>query len=768
LDFGLAKALGLDGAGATSNLSDPPTLTSPATMMGMVLGTAAYMAPEQARGRAVDRRADIWSFGAVLFEMLTSRRLFDGDDVSVTLAGVLKDEPDWSLLPASTPAALHQLLRRTLVKDPKQRLQSIGEARILIDGLLSGSVPMVPASFTGGRHPQPSFLPWAVAAAAIAALATTVVMWAPWRAAAPAAAGPVRASIIMPADLSVRSARISLDGTRLILRAFVRREEATALRMPRLYSRPLEAYEAVAIPGTDGVLNFWESHDGRWLAVLVGTPNQADRRLMKVPVNGSSPPVLLAHWEPKWHESLVWLEDGDLLTWVPDGKGQALLRIPGGGGTLGKPLPLKIENGSLIGFEGVLPGGNGVFAWVDSFGPRGYQVNVSLLDPKTGSLTRLIDNASNPVYLSSGHLIFSRDNTILATRFDLENRTVSGDVTALEAGLYSVAGPAEFELTHTGTLAYIPSGQQEFDRRMVVVAADGTVTPFIPQPGRFVMTPGLSPDGSRAAVTILNQGATYESWVADAARGTLRRLVVLPSADISNALWSPDGRWLAYVREGQEETDGIYIQSAGGSGEPRRILDNFKGPFHVPISRLPDGSALIVTRAKMGSGRDLLLLPVAKDGTALPPSPLVATSAEDDAGVVSPDGRLIAYVTDETGKKEVYVAAFNDGTIGPAAAISDGACGLVQWVAPRRLVYCATPGTLVSVDITDAPALAASKPLVLHDLLKLRINLNGWRMRSDGRLIGFERTESEDALPSVNVVLNWETDVQRRLAGAKR
>jgi len=210
------------------------------------------------------------------------------------------------------------------------------------------------------------------------------------------------------------------------------------------------------------------------------------------------------------------------------------------------------------------------------------------------------------------------------------------------------------------------------------------------------------------------------------------------------------------------------VQRADGTDESRRVLDNFKGPFHVPVCWLPDSSALIITRTNMGSGRDLLLLPVASDGAAPPPRPLVITPAEDDAGVVSPDGRLIAYSTDETGKKELYVAEFNNGTVGPPVAISDGACGLLQWVAPRRLIYCATPGTLVSVDITNAPTMAGSKPLVLHDLLKLRINLNGWRMRSDGRLIGFERTDSEDALPSVHVVLNWQGDVIRRLAGTKR
>jgi len=263
LDFGLAKVWDTSAADSANS----PTLTSPATMIGTVLGTAAYMAPEQARGRAVDRRADIWSFGVVVFEMLTGQRVFDGDDVSVTIAAILKDEPDWSRLPKTTPASLQHLLRRCLVKDPKQRLQSIGEARIQLDGLMSGPGPVItsPSDDVRGRA---SAGPWIVSAISAAGLVAAVVMWGPWRGEQATAGGPVRVSITMPPELRVQSYQISPDGSQLMLRARPSREETAGMAVSRLYVRPLSAYDATLVPGTDGALAFTYSPDGQWLAVL--------------------------------------------------------------------------------------------------------------------------------------------------------------------------------------------------------------------------------------------------------------------------------------------------------------------------------------------------------------------------------------------------------------------------------------------------------------------------------------------------------------------
>jgi dipeptidyl aminopeptidase/acylaminoacyl peptidase len=369
------------------------------------------------------------------------------------------------------------------------------------------------------------------------------------------------------------------------------------------------------------------------------------------------------------------------------------------------------------------------------------------------------------MYLESGHVVFTRGNTVLATGFDLQRRTVSGDVTALEAGLSTLAGPAELSLSGTGTLAYLPPRADEYERKIVVVDADGRVTPFIPQTGRFVLTPSLHQDGSRAVVTVLNPTATYELWVADASRASLRRLVALPAADASNAVWSPDRQSVAYVREGLTESDGIYIHRVDGTVEPRRILGNFKEAFYTPESWLPDGSGLIVTRGVAGAGRDLLLVPVAKDGGSLPPRPLRATPHEDDDGVVSPDSRLIAFSSNESGRKEMYVATYDNGSVGLPLVISDGVCSRAEWAGPRRLVYCATPGVLKSVEVTASPVLSASPPVMLNDLRRLRISNTAWTLRSDGRVLGLQRSESEDTLESINVVLGWGEDVKRRLTG---
>jgi Tol biopolymer transport system component len=261
----------------------------------------------------------------------------------------------------------------------------------------------------------------------------------------------------------------------------------------------------------------------------------------------------------------------------------------------------------------------------------------------------------------------------------------------------------------------------------------------------------------------LNQTATYEGWLADTSRAALRRLIAFPSADAASIMWSPDGESVVYVREGLVDSDGIYLQRVDGASEPRKISGNFNDGFMTPVSWLPDASGLIITRGLMGAGRDLFILPVGKDGPPLPLRPLRVTPHEDDDGVVSPDGRLIAFSSTESGRKEVYVAEYNNGSVGPPLVVSDGACGRSQWAGPRRLIYCALPVSLMSVDITVGPALSASRPVMLHDLQKFRIHPTGWSIRPDGRVLAIQRSEGEFSVDSMNMILHWGQDVRKRL-----
>ena len=763
LDFGLAK--GTAGV-SDADLAQSPTFTSVPTATGVILGTAGYMSPEQARGKPVDKRTDVWSFGCVLFECLTGRRIFEGETISDTIASILQREPEWSALPSDTPARVRDLLRRCLEKDLRRRQRDIGDVRIEIEDILAPrSEPARPPAHVSAASAATSHRrwPWAVAALIVTALAGAGAGWLLARAAiGPRTTGsPISLAVTFPADLRVQDFKISPDGSRLILRGSPDRSD----RVARLYTRRLDSYDLRPIAGSEGVQRFVFSPDGAWLAVLVRiNPATDERRLIKIPVDGRAPPVTLAHWEAAWFDSFTWLDDGDLLVSRPEGREQVIFRISTATGAVGPPRKTGFAaSGVLRAMGRVLPG-HGVFVQFDTFGARGYQTDVWILDPQTGSGVQVVPDAADAVYLDSGHLLFARDDTIMAAPFDLARRAITGEITALVSGLSTPAGPAGFSLADNGTLAYVIGTGEVFARRLVVIDPQGATTPFVPEAGRFTIAVSLDRDAGRAVATVLNPTATYETWIADSRRSTLRRTIALPKADTSNAIWSPDGRLLAFFREAMDGQDGVYVQSAAAGGDARRILPVAKGEYLVATSWLPDGSAILVTKS-VAQQRDLMLASVAGD-TGVAPRTLRATPANEENAVVSSDGRLIAYTSDESGQREVYVAAFDGQALGTPLPVSRGACARARWApGTHRLFFCDTAGKLWSVEIALAASLAASPPQQIHDLEKLRLIRTSWDVAPGGRIVGIQRAEKEDALPSVNLVLNWGQEIRRRLSG---
>ena len=757
LDFGLAKAI--DPGDGSASAANSPTITSPAmTMRGVILGTAAYMAPEQAKGKPVDRRADIWAFGCVLYEMLTGVRAFDGEDVTEILGAIVKTEPDWSRLPATTPPAIHKLLKRCLTKDRSQRWRHIGDVRLEIDDAMSGGSGAVTARPADTRWKR-----WAAALLVIgvATGATLARLW--W---APASRPPqptLRLSLAIPANLSVKDFHVAPDGSRIVMLAEPHRRDASMKPIARLYDRKFDDFEFKALAGTEGVERFVFSPDSRWLALLVkGSEVADDRRILKLPIDGSSPPVVLADWNPKWSTgSLSWLRDGDLLALEREGREVRLRRIR----SSGEAAPaVKVDLDAAftlneLGHE--LPAGRGILAGTSSFGARGYQVNVALLDPTTGQVASLVENGADAAYVDTGHLIFSRGDTLLAAPFDLQRGAVTGGVSALQSGIQSFAGPANVEYSPSGALAYVATESFAIARQLIVADATGAVMPFVAETGRFAMQPSAHRGGGLALVTGLTPGATYEAWVADAARGTLRRWTPVEGVDVAGAMWSPDGQWIVYLREGLSAEDGIYVRRADGSGAPILVWETRKSEYLAPTAWLPDGTGLIVDKYT-DDNNDVLLLPLPRDTRMQPPAPLRATAHREEHGVVSPDGRVLAYASDESGQVEVYVAPFENGQVGVAQQVSNGACGRSRWVG-RRLYWCARPGTLMVADITGGPSLTASTPKPVHDLVALRVPLGAWDMLPDGRMLAIQRHVSEDRLPSLNVVLNWGPELRARL-----
>ena len=546
LDFGLAKALDLAGAGASADAANSPTFTAHATQMGVIVGTAAYMSPEQARGKPVDKRADIWAFGAVLYEMLTGTRPFGGDTVSDAIAKILEREPDWSLLPARTPQRVSELLHRCLEKDAKKRQRDIGDVRMQIEEAIaeltlssssSGSSGMI-----GPVKPAPALA--RSNAAKLAMTAAFLVVGAAlgiggWTMSGlggrvGSGGGPsTRLSIVMPADVRANIAQITPDGRALLVSGVHRNKDGSLDPRARLYVRRLDDYELKPLAGTEGAVNWTVSPDGKSVALVATISEQnSQRQLLRMPLDGSAPPVKLADFEDRWENNFAWLEDGDLL--IVSDAGTKFFRLPTGGGPV-KPA-MTIDTGGVAGTPQLaerLPGDRGVFFSMESWGARGYQLDEWLLDPKTGKATRLFESAGSALYAPSGHVVFTRGETVMAAPFDLGKVAVTGPVTALFGGVRTFQSWSHglISLSRDGVFEYAPGGRVGADRNLVVVDGTDKVTPFGGDPRGYETRPSLSRDGKRAAVVVPNAQGTYETWIADEGRPAPRKVLALPNAD---------------------------------------------------------------------------------------------------------------------------------------------------------------------------------------------------------------------------------------------
>ncbi len=467
LDFGLAKG-GPTTSASGSDLSHSPTLTYAATGVGVILGTAAYMSPEQARGKPVDKRTDIWSFGCILYECLTGEQLFSGETISDTIARILEREPNWSALPAATPATVRHLLQRCLEKDPKKRLRDIGDARLELEEALASrssgaklaAAPAgVPAAPAGARG-----IPWwtVVIGAAIGAV-LALILWnigSGARHGSRAGTGVAHLSVGLPAQIRFpliqfgpQNADLTPDGSALILVGEPRNTSGSEDATPMVYVRRLDSYEVRALPGTEGALGVIPSTDSRWLYFIAPLMRGATKnKIAKVPLDGSSPPVTLTDWQDNWVNPVA-LHDGDLL--VMADQGASFVRLPTNGGSP-KP-PVKIEAGNLRGtlfFQRALPRDKGVLVEAVSYGSRGWMHSVGVLDPRTAKAKILIEDGGSATYSPTGHLLFARGSALLAASFDLNRLQVKSAPSANFSGLltgYSFL-PGWFRMGENGTL----------------------------------------------------------------------------------------------------------------------------------------------------------------------------------------------------------------------------------------------------------------------------------------------------------------------------
>jgi serine/threonine-protein kinase len=639
LDFGLAKTIEM--ANATSiGVASSPTITSPAmTRVGVILGTAAYMAPEQAKGHAADKRSDIWAFGCVLFEMLTGERAFGGDDVSETLAMILQGQPDWNALPPSTPPNLRRLLNRCLDRDPRRRLQAIGEARVKVENLLEG----VPED-VGPRHlaiwQRPLF--WTVtcvACAAASAAATSV--WMSQRKAAPHSPVRLEARLGVDAPLSTETgpgAVLSPDGSVVAL-------VVQGVNGRQLHVRRLDQLRATPLAGTTDAISPFFSPDGQWIGFF------ANGKLKKVSVTGGASVTLC----DAPNERGAWWGDDGTIVFQPIGTAGALQHVSAEGGS---PQPLTtLDEGEVTQrWPQVLPGGSILYTSAKLLGNYA-DASIVVQPASKARPTVLVRGGYFGRYVRSGHLVFVRDGALFAAPFDLDHLALTGSPVPVIEAINSTAsiGSGQFAVSDTGTAVYFAG--PGVASPVVWLTRDGKTAPLRSIAADW-SNPRFSPDGQRLALDIYD-GKQTSIFVYEWTRDALTRLT-FEQGEQWHPLWTPDGRRIVYRWSEPGGTLNLYWRRSDGGGNVQR-LTNGRNP-QIPGSWHPSGRFLIYVETTPATSLDLMLLPVDGDETSGwkfgKPEPFVNTPADETAPAFSPDGRWVAYQSNESGRAEVYVRPF--------------------------------------------------------------------------------------------------------------
>ncbi len=752
-----------------------PTYHSPATMPGVILGTAAYLSPEQARGKPVDRRTDIWSFGCVLYECLTGRLAFEGETVSDTIAKILEREVDWTRLPANTPEPMRALMQRCLEKDAKKRLRDIGDARLAIEELRASrgaqrAVPVAAPAKKGLNLRGGALFGGGIILGAALAINLWGTLGPGWGGES-ASHGVARVSVPVPEEIRAQLGLLSPDGRTIVIFGEPRKAAAGEDKRVRLYARRMDETAFRRLGGTEGVASLAFSEDGKWILFLAPISERTtQRQLSKVPLDGSAPPVPVVKADDAWIGRPVWLASGDILMATASAK--RYVRIPSGGGPPSESKPFDAPGfDGQVGFRNVLPGDRGVLIQTASYDEGVYKIGVGVLDLKTGKVKILIHDGGSPDYSPTGHLLFSRRDALFAVPFDLGRLEVKGTPVAMHGGLRVAAtwGHTEFKFAPNGTLLYSLGGQIGQERQAVIVDAAGKVTEWSGERQPFEANLSVAPDGSRFASIVADAGAIYEIWVSEQGRPVSRRVVAVPGVDCNGATWSPDGARLAYAQSGKAGENGIYVTHSNGSGKSKLLVKGSQDSPVFPTSWSPSGDLLLLTRISAGKF-ELLAAPTAGEHEVEAKS-VFGAQASTGGAVFSPDGRMIAYLSDETGKFEMFVCGWGSGgAVGQPLMVSQGgATAALGWSPDGRRVYYSTEqDQIMTVAITTASVLNATSPTVAWDMDALRIVSGLTTILPDGRLLAIRKGDGEDEITQFDLALNYLDELRAKTREAPK
>ena len=757
LDFGLAKALAPEpGSASVVHLSQSPTITSPAVMTGagVLLGTAAYMSPEQAKGRPADKRSDVWSFGCVLYEMLSGRRAFDGEDVTETIAAVVRDQPNWTLLPPNVPEQIRLLLKKCLEKDRRARVSDIAVARFL----LAESIPSTAASTAPLRSRRRL-----LAIAAVTAFGVAMAGGGAWLGSRsksqPAAPLPARFGLAPPQSLPLflqgfdRDVVISPDGSHIVYRS------TTGSGGTVFAVRGIDDLTPRVLGGTGGREPFM-SPDGRWVGYLAG------RELRKVSITGgSSIAISTLGSTPR---GIHWGADNRIVFGVVDpSKGLQSMTASGADPrSLTTPAREKGEMGHYYPFT--MPDGKAVLFTIG--GAAGNTGQIAVLDLQTGRYKTLIGDGSAAVFVEPEYLVYSSRGTLHAVRFDPRRLEVSGEpVPVVEQVMSTSVGNANFSVSRNGTLVYVAGGSallQNVSARSLVWVDRRGIETATGAPTRQYGVARLSPDGTRVAVDIRTPGS--DVWVWDLARKTLTPLNLDPAVDLA-PVWTQDSRKILWSSSRGGGNPNVYVQSADGTGAVERLTTSERAQFATATT--PDGSRFILFTPSAASGIGSLaavdMFTAALDGRGQPPVPLLQSPpAQKLAGEISPDGHWFAYQSDESGRHEVFVRPFPNVESGRWQVSTEGGTRPAWSRKGDELFYLDGNDKLTAVRFqASGTTFIPGKPTrVLNERYVAGSTTRGYDLRSydvsaDGqRFLMLKETAGASTaapLPTMTVVINW-------------
>jgi serine/threonine-protein kinase len=735
LDFGLAKVF--TGDQGDVNLADSPTITAAATQRGVILGTAAYMSPEQARGEPVDQKTDIWAFGVVLFEMLTGRQVFAGRTVSDTLASVLAREPEWNGLPPNLHSRIRLLLERCLEKDPKDRYSGINDARVDIKRVLAdpSGVLVLPVQVLEPKSRLRLFFPWTAAALLLGLIVAGVAVW---KLREPEPNDTMRFEYDLPDNQqynpnALLHLAVSSDGKQLAYSTY-----------EGIYLRPINEFKASLVSGTNENphLPFF-SPDGQW----IGYFSISDNKLKKISLTGGVPkPIANCNWVVG-------------ATWNPDGTiiygdvTRGIMKVSASGGTP-ELLIEATKNGECV-FPQMLPDGKTVLFTL--FDDRGI-LKIAVQSLESGEQKLLFDGL-DAHYLPTGHIIYYSDNKLFAVPFNPDTLQVTGTSVPI------AENAMRYAVSDSGLLIYIPDYVATLiPRSLVWVDREGNRKPLTIKPAEYIDC-RISPDGSRVALTIGNTGINEDIWILDLASEIQTRFTFNESRD-NTPLWTPDGKRIVFWSNREE--DGIYWKSSNNTGNVEKI-GPISGRWIFPSGWSEDGKTLLLeVGSEDNDGKDIIVMSMADD---YPTKKLLTNEYLERDPRISPDGRWMAYTSNESGQNEIYVRPFPE-VEGGIWQVSTGGGHSPLWAPDGRELFYRSEVSVMAVPIETEPTfkMRGRPEELFRDMYFMNTFGYSWDISRDGKTflmiqrIGVENSESTPEIPpKMAIVTDWFEELKERV-----